>query len=157
MRKVWLLGIWLTLCAPLFASDTRELVLFPFGTTSTVQQPEDFNLNAELMGALYAQLKDIPNLYVWRFRENSPSVRRALDENRLRRDRLGDPRPAVPGVAAPEPRGPVQHLPPVRGGVVHVLRPHEHPRRRLELAIGGEGHPERPEIVGGRRGAARHG
>lgn len=91
VRKLWLLGIWLTLCAPLFASDTRELVLFPFGTTSAVQQPEDFNLNAELMGALYAQLKDIPNLYVWRFRENNPSVRRALDENRLRRDRLNPP------------------------------------------------------------------
>lgn len=91
MRKVWFLGITLMLCVPLFASETRELILFPFGKSPAVQEPEEFNLNAELMGALYAQLKDTPGLYVWRFRENSPSVRRALDENRLRRDRLNPP------------------------------------------------------------------
>lgn len=91
MRKVWFLGIALMLCVPLFASETRELILFPFGKSTAAQEPEEFNLNAELMGALYAQLKDTPGLYIWRFRENSPSVRRALDENRLRRDRLNPP------------------------------------------------------------------
>lgn len=91
MKTVWLLGAFLVTCLPLFANETRELVLFPFDKASAVQEPEEFNLNAELLGALYAQLKDTPNLYVWRFRENSPPVRRALDENRLRRDRLNPP------------------------------------------------------------------
>jgi hypothetical protein len=69
----------------------RELVIFPFEIGSGVQAPQDFNLNTELVNALYAQLKDIPGLYVVRFKETNPSVRRALDENRLRRDRLTPP------------------------------------------------------------------
>jgi hypothetical protein len=73
------------------SQEMRELVIFPFEIGSGVQAPQDFNLNTELVNALYAQLKDIPGLYVVRFKETNPSVRRALDENRLRRDRLNPP------------------------------------------------------------------
>jgi hypothetical protein len=73
------------------SQEVRELVIFPFEIGSGVQAPQDFNLNTELVNALYAQLKDIPGLYVVRFKETNPSVRRALDENRLRRDRLTPP------------------------------------------------------------------
>jgi hypothetical protein len=73
------------------SQEMRELVIFPFEIGSGVQAPQDFNLNTELVNALYAQLKDIPGLYVVRFKETNPSVRRALDENRLRRDRLTPP------------------------------------------------------------------
>jgi len=82
-----LIGLLLTAAG----QNTRELVIFPFSTSSNVQTPEDFNLNTELMNALYAQLKQIPALYVMRFKETNPAVRRALDENRLRRDRLNPP------------------------------------------------------------------
>ena len=67
-------------------------------------------------------------------------------------DRLGDARPAMTGVAAPEPCGPVQDLAPVRRRIVHVLRRDEHPGRLLELPVRGEGHPEGAQVV--RRGLA---
>ncbi|MCS7273419.1 MAG: hypothetical protein NZ550_04635 [Fimbriimonadales bacterium] len=72
-------------------AQTRELVLFPFGIGPAVQPTEEFNVGVELLNALYAQLKQIPNLYVVRFRETNPSILRALEENRLRRDRLVPP------------------------------------------------------------------
>jgi hypothetical protein len=56
-----------------------------------VQPAEEFNVEVEALNALYAQVKNIPNLYVLRFRETNPSVRRAIDENRIRRDRLTPP------------------------------------------------------------------
>lgn len=75
-----------------YASENeRELVLFPFGQGAAVQPAEEFNVEVEALNALYAQLKNIPNLYVLRFRETNPSVRRAIDENRIRRDRLTPP------------------------------------------------------------------
>ena len=83
--------------------------------------------------------------------------RRIVHLRRLALDRRGDPRPAVPGIAAPEARRPVQHPPPVRGGVMHALRGHEHARRLLELPIGRERHPERPQIVGGDARTGGHG
>ncbi|MCS7065714.1 MAG: hypothetical protein NZL85_05495 [Fimbriimonadales bacterium] len=92
MKKMALIGALLSGLLSVAASqNTRELVIFPFEIGSGVQQPQDFNLNAELMNALYAQLKDVPGLYVTRFKETNPAVRRALDENRLRRDRLNPP------------------------------------------------------------------
>lgn len=92
MKRTALLGVLLSGLMALAASqEMRELVIFPFEIGSGVQAPQDFNLNTELVNALYAQLKDIPGLYVVRFKETNPSVRRALDENRLRRDRLTPP------------------------------------------------------------------
>lgn len=92
MKRTALLGVLLSGLMALAASqEMRELVIFPFEIGSGVQAPQDFNLNTELTNALYAQLKDIPGLYVVRFKETNPSVRRALDENRLRRDRLTPP------------------------------------------------------------------
>jgi len=92
VKRTALLGVLLSGLMALAASqEMRELVIFPFEIGSGVQAPQDFNLNTELTNALYAQLKDIPGLYVVRFKETNPSVRRALDENRLRRDRLTPP------------------------------------------------------------------
>jgi ABC-type uncharacterized transport system auxiliary subunit len=92
VKRTALLGVLLSGLMALAASqEMRELVIFPFEIGSGVQAPQDFNLNTELVNALYAQLKDIPRLYVVRFKETNPSVRRALDENRLRRDRLNPP------------------------------------------------------------------
>ncbi len=92
MKRITL--IWALLSGLLIAATgqpVRELVIFPFGVESSVQEPQDFNLNAELTNALYAQLKQIPGLYVTRFKDTHPAIRRALDENRLRRDRLTPP------------------------------------------------------------------
>ena len=47
----------------------------------------------------------------------------------------------VAGVHAPQPGGSVEDLTAVGSGVVHVLRGDEHPRRALERAVRGEGHP----------------
>jgi hypothetical protein len=92
VRKIVLFGALLSgLLAVARAQTTRELVIFPFSTGGAVQAPADFNLNAELINALYAQLKAIPGLYVTRFKETNPAVLRALNENRLRRDRLNPP------------------------------------------------------------------
>ena len=57
-------------------------------------------------------------------------------------DRGRDPAAAVAGIAAPQARRAVEHRAAVIGGVVHARRGHEHPRRRLELAVGRERHPE---------------
>ncbi|MCX7992634.1 MAG: CsgG/HfaB family protein [Fimbriimonadales bacterium] len=91
MKSIWTLALVMLAIAGFAAEDTRELVLFPFGQGAAVQPAEDFNVDAETLNALYAQLKQIPNLYVLRFRETSPSVRRAIEENRVRRDRLTPP------------------------------------------------------------------
>jgi hypothetical protein len=92
VKRTALLGALLCgLIAITAAQEMRELVIFPFEIGTGVQAPQDFNLNTELTNALYAQLKETPGLYVVRFKETNPSVRRALDENRLRRDRLNPP------------------------------------------------------------------
>lgn len=88
------IGIFLAVAGLLVQSasaQTRELVLFPFGIGAAVQPAEEFNVGVELLNALYAQLRQIPNLHVQRFRETNPSILRALEENRLRRDRLVPP------------------------------------------------------------------
>ncbi len=92
MKRTALLGALLSgLIAITAAQEMRELVIFPFEIGTGVQAPQDFNLDTELTNALYAQLKETPGLYVMRFKETNPAVRRALDENRLRRDRLNPP------------------------------------------------------------------
>ncbi len=92
MKRVWMIGL-LSLIVTGFAraNEARELVLFPFNLEQGVQSPEDYNVGVEVLNALYAQVKDVPSLYVFRYRETNPAVRRAIDENRLRRDRLAPP------------------------------------------------------------------
>src|SRR5690606_38005976 len=63
--------------------------------------------------------------------------------------RLGDFAAPVPGVAAPESGGTVQHLPSFGIGVEHAFGTLQHARPALELAVGGEGHPETVEADGG--------
>lgn len=91
MKSIWVFTLALLASIGFALSETRELVLFPFGQGAAVQPAEDFNVETEALNALYAQLKAIPNLYVARYRETNPSVRRAIEENRLRRDRLNPP------------------------------------------------------------------
>ncbi|MEJ5385018.1 MAG: hypothetical protein WHS44_09085 [Fimbriimonadales bacterium] len=91
MRTFWIAAIAGCLSFGLAAAQTRELVLFPFAQGAAVQPTEDFNVNTEALNALYAQLKEIPGVYVLRFRETNPSVTRAIEENRIRRDRLNPP------------------------------------------------------------------
>lgn len=91
MKSIGILIAALLLMISDASEGTRSLVLFPFGQGAAVQPADDFNVEVEALNALYAQLKSIPNLYVLRFRETNPSVRRAIDENRLRRDRLTPP------------------------------------------------------------------
>ena len=57
-------------------------------------------------------------------------------------DRLGDPGLAMAGVDAPEPGHAVEHAPPVRGDVVHALRPLEQQRRLPKGAHRRKRHPE---------------
>ncbi len=62
-------------------------------------------------------------------------------------DRLGDLRPAVAGIYAPETGGAVKHLTAVMGRVVHVLGADEQARLLLELPVCRKGHPEGAKIV----------
>jgi hypothetical protein len=64
---------------------------------------------------------------------------------------------AMSGIHAPKTRYGIQNLPPFRGPVMHALRFRQDARLRFELAIGGEGHPQRLELGGRRRGSVRHG
>jgi len=72
-------------------AESRDVLLFPLGQTSSIQPPEDFNLSNEVLNALYARLKTIPGVHLERFRPSHPSVQRALMEKRLRRERLEPP------------------------------------------------------------------
>ena len=91
MKTCWIVVIAWCLSLGLATAQTRELVLFPFVQGAAVQPTEEFNVNVEVLNALYAQMKEIPNLYVLRFRETNPSITRAIEENRIRRDRLNPP------------------------------------------------------------------
>src|SRR3546814_6588521 len=62
-------------------------------------------------------------------------------------DRLANFGAAMPGVAAPEARRPVEDRPSVGALIVHSVRRHDLARVRLEPAIGGEGHPEGRQLV----------
>src|SRR5690606_14322276 len=64
-------------------------------------------------------------------------------------DRLGDLRPAVAGIHAPQARRTVEYLTAVMGGVVHVLSADEKARLLLGLPVRREGHPEGGKMVGG--------
>jgi hypothetical protein len=74
--------------------------------------------------------------------------RRIVEFAHLPLDGLDDLRTGVAGVAAPQARGAVEHLPPVGGGVIHAVRRNHQPRRRLELPVRRERHPISFEIVG---------
>ncbi len=92
VKRVWMIGLLsLMLAGFAQAEEARELVLFPLNLEQGVQAPEDYNVGVEVLNALYAQVKDVPSLYVFRYRETNPAIRRAIDENRLRRDRLVPP------------------------------------------------------------------
>ncbi len=73
----------------------------------------------------------------------------------LARDRLDDLLAAVAGVHAPQAGGAVQHLAAVGRGVVHALGRRQHAGMRLELLVGGEGHPEMGQV--GQLGGGVHG
>ncbi len=62
-------------------------------------------------------------------------------------DRLDDLRATVTGIDAPQARRTVQHLPPLRRRVPHILGADEQARIGLELPVGGKRHPERAKIV----------
>lgn len=91
MKAIWSVIVALLVSASFASNEMRELVLFPFAQGAAVQPTEEFNVEVEALNALYAQMKDIPSLYVLRFRETNPSVRRAIEENRIRRDRIVPP------------------------------------------------------------------
>ena len=84
--------------------------------------------------------------------------RREVELARLLADRLHDARPRVAGVHAPQGRQPVEHLPALRGGEVHVLRRGHELGLRLEAPVVGERHPVRLEVerAGGREVALIH-
>ena len=67
--------------------------------------------------------------------------RRIIHGGKLRRDRIGDLRAAVPGIDAPQARRAIKYASAVVTGIIHALRRSEQARRLLELAIGGERHP----------------
>ncbi len=83
--------------------------------------------------------------------------RRVVELHQLAVHRLGDLRPGVAGIDAPEAGRAVDHLPAVMAPIVHALGAHEEARRLLELPVGRERHPERFEVVGGDRDWFLHG
>ena len=91
VKTIWGVAVAFGLSLGLAAAQTRELVLFSFAQGAAVQPTDEFNVNVEALNALYAQLKEIPGIYVLRFRETNPSITRAIEENRIRRDRLNPP------------------------------------------------------------------
>jgi len=62
-------------------------------------------------------------------------------------DRGDDRLAAMAGIDAPQPGGAIEHLAAIGGGIIHALRRGEQPRVGLEIAIVGERHPERIEVV----------
>ena len=82
--------------------------------------------------------------------------RRVIELGGLAGDRGDDLLAAVPGIAAPQARGAVEHGAALDRVVVHALGARDQPRRLLEGAVGRERNPERFEIVGygGRKGFA---
>ncbi len=81
--------------------------------------------------------------------------RREVERRNLLRDRGDDFVAAVARIHAPEAGAAVQHFTSVRRAVIHALRRFQQARRGLELAVGGERHPERRHVVDD--GAGSHG
>ena len=73
--------------------------------------------------------------------------RRIVQLTRLLADRLDDLGAVVARVAAPQPRHTVQHLTPIGSAVMHSVGRNQHTRRLFELAVRGEGHPKRGQII----------
>ncbi|MCY1536000.1 hypothetical protein D9M68_714360 [compost metagenome] len=74
--------------------------------------------------------------------------RREIQLGDLPAHRFGDFSAAVASVAAPEAGGTVEHLVSVAAGEEHPFGAFQQARIGLELAVGGEGHPEVIETVG---------
>src|SRR5690554_8093642 len=68
-------------------------------------------------------------------------ARRVVQGAELLRHRLLDLGPVVPRPAGPEPRERVEQPPAAVIDVVAPLRPGDHPRVGVEVAVGAEGHP----------------
>ena len=73
---------------------------------------------------------------------------RIVELQKLLAHRVGDLRPRVAGVHAPQARRAVEHLAAVVAPVVHALGAHEQARVLLELPVRRERHPIGFEIVG---------
>ena len=73
---------------------------------------------------------------------------RIIEHRRLLLDRLDDGFTAMAGVHAPQASGAIQHAAAIGSGVMHVLRGHHQARIRLEIAVVGERHPQRRQVVG---------
>src|SRR5690606_40700835 len=71
---------------------------------------------------------------------------RVVNLCRLTLDCLGDFGPTVASIHAPQTSSPVEHLPAIRGSIMHVLCSNQHSRRLLELPVCGKRHPECAEI-----------
>ena len=82
---------------------------------------------------------------------------REIEVHQLPLDGGGDLPAAVAGIDAPQPRRAVDHLAAVDGRVMHALGGGEQARRRLELPVGRERHPERFELQGVRNLMNGHG
>jgi hypothetical protein len=61
--------------------------------------------------------------------------------SQLRIDRIRDFRSPMTGIDAPKPSRAVENFSIIVRSVKHAMRFDEHARRRLELAVGGVGHP----------------
>ena len=83
--------------------------------------------------------------------------RRVIHGRDLPADRIGYLLPAVTRVDTPETGAAVEDLPIVRSPVMHTGRAREQAWARLELAIGGEWHPEGFELGPIEAGVKRHG
>ncbi|MCY1444627.1 hypothetical protein D9M71_611080 [compost metagenome] len=75
-------------------------------------------------------------------------ARRVVQLADLSRHRLADLAAAVAGVAAPQPGAAVEDLAAVDAAVVQALGALHQARARLELAVGGEGHPVVVQVAG---------
>lgn len=98
MKKTVGFGRWLAWLLVMSISATgwtldkpKEVLLLPFGLAEKVQPPEKFNLAGEISNALYARLAKLEGLLVQRFKSSHPSVQRAVEEGRLKKERLVPP------------------------------------------------------------------
>ena len=73
--------------------------------------------------------------------------RRIVQLTCLLADRLDNLGAVMARITAPQPRHPVQHLTPIGGAVMHPVGRYQHPRCLFELAVRGEGHPERGKVI----------
>ena len=73
--------------------------------------------------------------------------RREIERASLQGDRFGNLVAVMAGIAAPQARCRIEHGAVFRRIVIKVLGARDHARIALEIAVGGERHPERFEVV----------